>query len=141
MSEIKFSDFFLVNESQRNFAKICSLKESIFWFIFSLQLKSDTQEAILRVRGDRNFGNSRYETAIAMFMTQHPNGDLRKSQRRPAGCAPHKRPKRKKSVVPESVSISDSDSSDSLADEVVVNISDISSDSDIWTPSDEDKDD
>ena len=141
MVEIKFNDFFLVNESQRNFAKICSLKESIFWFIFSLQLKNDTQEAILRVRGDRNFGNSRYETAIAMFMTQHPNGDLRKSQRRPAGCAPHKRPKRKKSVVPEYVSISDSDSSDSLADEVVVNLSDISSDSDIWTPSDEDKDD
>ena len=140
MSEIKFNDFFLVNESQRNFAKICSLKESIFWFIFSLQLKNDTQEAILRVRGDRNFGNSRYERAIAMFMTQHPNGDLRKSQRRPAGCTPHKRPKRKKSVVPESVSISDSDSSDSLADEVVVNLSDISSDSDIWTP-DEDKDD
>ena len=141
MSEIKFDDFFLVNESQRNFAKICSLKESIFWFIFSLQLKNDTQEAILRVRGDRNFGNSCYERAIAMFMTQHPNGDLRKSQRRPAGCAPHKRPKRKKSVVPESVSISDSDSSDSLADEVVVNLSDISSDSDIWTFSDEDKDD
>ena len=141
MSEIKFDDFFLVNESQRNFAKICSLKESIFWFIFSLQLKNDTQEAILRVRGDRNFGNSRYERAIAMFMTQHPNGDLRKSQRRPAGCAPHKRPKRKKSVVPESVLISDSDSSDSLADEVVVNLSDISSDSDIWTSSDEDKDD
>ena len=141
MVEIKFNDFFLVNESQRNFAKICSLKESIFWFIFSLQLKSHTQEAILRVRGDRNFGNSRYERAIAMFMTQHPNGDLRKSQRRPAGCAPHKRPKRKKSVVPESVSISDSDSSDSPADEVVVNLSDISSDSDIWTSSDEDKDD
>ena len=141
MSEIKFDDFFLVNELQKNFAKISSLKEPIFWFIFSLQLKNDTQEAILRVRGDRNFGNSRYERAIAMFMTQHPNGDLRKSQRRPAGCTPHKRPKRKKSVVPESVSISDSDSSDSLADEVVVNLSDISSDSDIWTFSDEDKDD
>ena len=141
MSEIKFDDFFLVNESQRNFAKICSLKESIFWFIFSLQLKNDTQEAILHVRGDRNFGNSRYKRAIAMFMTQHPNGDLRKSQRRPAGCAPHKRPKWKKSVVPESVLISDSDSSDSLADEVVVNLSDISSDNDIWTSSDEDKDD
>ena len=141
MSEIKFDDFFLVNELQKNFAKISSLKEPIFWFIFSLQLKNDTQEAILRVRGGRNFGNSRYERAIAMFMTQNTNGGLRKSQRRPAGCAPHKKPKRKKSVVPESVSISDSDSSDSLADEVVVNLSDISSDSDIWTFSDEDKDD
>ena len=140
MSEIKFDDFFLVNESQRNFAKICSLKESIFWFIFSLQLKNDTKEAILRVHGDRNFGNLRYERAIAIFMTQHPNGYLRKSQRCPAGCAPHKRPKRKRGVVPESISISDSDSSDSLADEVVINLSDISSDSDIWT-SDEDKDD
>ena len=104
-------------------------------------MKSDTKEAILRVHGDRNFGNLRYERAIAIFMTQHPNGDLRKPQSCPAGCAPHKRPKRKKSVVPESVSISDSDSSDSPADEVVVNLSDISSDSDIWTSSDEDKDD
>ena len=69
MSEIKFDDFFLVNELQRNFVKICSLKESIFLFIFSLQLKNDTQEPILRVRGDRNFENSRYERAIAMLMT------------------------------------------------------------------------
>ena len=141
MSEIKFDDFFIINEWQRNFAKICSLKESIFWFIFSLQLKNNTQEAILRVCGDQNFGNSRYEKAIVMFMTQHPNRDVRKSQRHPAGCVPHKRPKRKKSVVPESVLISDSDSSNSLADEVILNLSDISSDSDIWTSSDEDKDD
>ena len=134
MTEIKFDDFFLVNESQRNFAKIFSLKESIFWFIFSLQLKNNTQEAILCVCRDRNFGN-------LLFMTQHPNGDLRKSQRHPAECAPHKRPKTKKSMVSESVLISDSDSSDSLADEVTVNLSDISNDSDIWTSSDEDKDD
>ena len=113
------------------------MNESMCCFNFSLQLKNATQEAILRVRGDRNFENSRYKRAVQMFMTEYPNGDLRKSQRRPAGNAPHKRPKRNKNVIPEEHISIGSDSDDSVNNDLAVNLSDISSDGDAWTSSDE----
>ena len=93
-----------------DFLPITFLRPYIFSrrLISSLRLKNDTQEAILRVRGDRNFKESRYDRAINTFMAQYPSGDLRKSNRRPGGCAPHKRPKRKKKSAPNVVSLSDS---------------------------------
>ena len=102
-------------------------------------MKNDTQEAILRVRGDRNFKESRYNGAINTFMAQYPNGDLRKSNRSPRGCAPHKRPKRKKKSTPNVVSLSDSDSEGQLSEkEENINLSGVSSDSD-WTSDDDDE--
>ena len=102
-------------------------------------MKNDTQEAILRVRGDRNFKESRYNGAINTFMAQYSNGDLRKSNRRPGGCAPHKRPKRKKKSTPNVVSLSDSDSEGQLSEkEENINLSGVSSDSD-WTSDDDDE--
>ena len=59
---------------------------------------------------DRNFKESGYDGAINTFMAQYPNRGLRKSNRRPGGCAPHRRPKRKKKSAPNVVSLSDSDS-------------------------------
>ena len=102
-------------------------------------MKNDTQEAILCVRGDRNFKESRYDGANNTFMAQYPNGDLRKSNRRSRGCAPQKRPKRKKKSTPNVVSLSDSDSEGQLSEEEKnINLSDVSSDSD-WTSDDDDE--
>ena len=85
--------------------------------IFSLQLKNDMQEGILRVRGDQNFKESHYDGVMNTFMAQYPKGDLRKSNRHPGGCALHKRPKRKKKSAPNVVSLIDSDSEGQLSEE------------------------
>ena len=96
------------------------------------------QETILHVRCDRNFKESRYDGAINTFMVQYPNGDFRKSNRHPGGCAPHRRPKRKKKSTSNVVSLSDSDSEGQLSEEEKnINLSDVSSDSD-WTSDDDD---
>ena len=75
------------------------------------------QEAIFRVRGDQNFKESCYNGAINTFMAQYPNRDLRMSNRHPGGCAPHKRPKRKKKSAQNVVSLSDSNSEGQLSEE------------------------
>ena len=79
-------------------------------------MKNDTQEAIFRVGGDRHFKESRYNGAINTFMVEYPNGDLRKSNRHPGGCARHKRPKRKKKSIPNFVSLSDNDREGQLSE-------------------------
>ena len=89
--------------------------------------------AILRVHGGRNFKESRYDEAINTFLAQYPNKNLRKSKRHPGGCAPHKRPMRKKKSAPNAVSLSDNDSERQLSeDEKNIDLSHVSSDSD-WT--------
>ena len=66
-------------------------------------------------------------------MAQYPNRDLRKSNRHPEGCAPHRKPKRKRNVI----SLSDSDSKGQLSEEEKnINLSDVSTDSD-WTSDDD----
>ena len=39
---------------------------------FRLALKNDTQEAILRVRSDKDFSERRYDRAVNMFMIEFP---------------------------------------------------------------------
>ena len=97
------------------------------------------KEVILCVCGDQDFKESPYNGAINTFMAQYPNRDLRKSNRHPGGCAPHKRPKRKKIYEPNVVSLSDSNSEGQLSEEQkCINLSDESSDSD-WTSDDDDE--
>ena len=122
-----------------DFLPITFLRSYIFSprLISSLRLKNDLQQVILRVLGDQNFKESRYDWAINTFMAQYPNGVLRKSNRRPGGCAPHRRPKRKKKSAPNVVSLSDSDSEGQLSEEDKnINLSDVSSDCD-WTSDDD----
>ena len=104
-------------------------------------MKNDTQEAILRVRGHRDFKKSRDDGVINTFMAQYPKGDLRKSNRHPGGCEPHKRPNRKKKSTPNVVSLSDRDSEGQLSEEEKnINLSAVSTDSD-WTSDDDNDDD
>ena len=83
-----------------DFLPITFMRSCIFspHLISSFQLKNDTQEVILCVLGDQNLKELCYVGARNTFMAQYSNGDLRKSNRHPGGCAPHKRPKRKKNL-------------------------------------------
>ena len=115
-----------------DFLPITFLRSYIFspCLISSLQLKNDMQEAILCVCGDQNFKESCYDEAVNTFIAQYPNKDLRKSNRYPTVCAPHKSPKRKKKSAPNVVSLSNSNSEGQLSEEEKnINLSDVSSDS------------
>jgi hypothetical protein len=115
--------------------------------VFRLALKSDTQEAILRVRNDNDFSERRYDRAVNMFMTEFPNGDIMQGKRRLAGYKPHKK-KRTRKKSPKLVPLTDSDTDDTDYDssserhviedeeeemESSINLSDISSDDVEWT--------
>ena len=80
-----------------------------FEFLVScrLSLKNDSQAAVFRVRNDRNYKPEHYDRAVDMFLTEFPNGDIRKHARRVDGYRPHKRLKRsrKKKSQPEIVSL------------------------------------
>ena len=89
-------------------------------------------EHILRLRSDQNYSSERYEHALELFLSKHPNGEIRKHPRRPDG---HKYPKGRKSAKADKTSFADAidilvDSSD---EEEIPNLSDISSDE--WTDS------
>ncbi|XP_057294742.1 uncharacterized protein LOC130623291 [Hydractinia symbiolongicarpus] len=108
-----------------------------------LSLKNESQEAILRVRGDRNFKPSRYDKAVTMFLNQYPNGEVRKRARRLDGHKFHRR-RRAKKVLPVIVPLSDDDGKSDDDDcnqnpqQELVNLSDISSDESQWSESDSD---
>ena len=107
-------------------------------------MKNDTQEAFLRVRGDNDFSEERYDRAVNMFLNEYPSGDIRLGKRRLAGYKPHKK-KRTKKKPSDLVLLSDSDNSDTEKveeeeeeeelDTSVANLSEISSDDDQWTSS------
>ena len=108
---------------------------SFLWRNFSKErqsLKNLSLEHILRLRSDQNYSSERYEHALELFLSKHPNGEIRKHPRRPDG---HKYPKGRKSAKADKTSFADAinilvDSSD---EEEVPNLSDISSDE--WTDS------
>ena len=53
------------------------------------RLNNSTLKDILRVRGDHNFSDKKYEKAIELFMTKKQDGREGKHTRQPAG---HKYP-------------------------------------------------
>ena len=61
---------------------------SFLWRIFSKERQSFKDEGLndlLRLRTDQNFDAGRYDHAINLFMTEHPNGEIRKHSRRVDG--------------------------------------------------------
>lgn len=128
--------------------KICKvLKLLIFSFynfshyFYRFKLQNDSQEAILRIRGDHNFEPSRYNRALEMFLTEYPNGDVRKGRRRLSGYKDHNRRSRKK-AMPVIVPLSDDESDVEVveATQVEISLSDISSDESAWSSSDSERD-
>ena len=102
-----------------------------FDFSFSLRLKNDTQEAVLRVRNDRNFDDDRYESPIDMFLHEYPNGDIREGKRRLDGYKPHhKKTKAKKKTSSQLLLSSDESEPNDIQ------LSEISSDEDDWSSTD-----
>ena len=79
---------------------------SFLWRVYTKErtrLNNSTLEDILRVRGDRDYSDEKYEKAIELFMTNNPDGTERKRTRRPAGHNyPSNRKTTKKSVREES---------------------------------------
>ena len=70
---------------------------SFLWCTFSKDcqsLKNDTLKDILRLRSDMNYKPSKYNHAIKLFLSEYPNGDVRKRGRRLDG---HNYPKKRKS--------------------------------------------
>lgn len=112
-------------------------KPALHLCYFRLSLNNASQEAILRVRNERDYNEKRYDRAIDLFLSEYPNGEVRNQARRLDGYRPHKRKSKKKArieVVPLSDSNSNSDSDDS-DDDSIVGLSDISSDESEWTES------
>ena len=53
---------------------------SFLWRVFSKDrqsFKNKGLENIIRLRCDRNFDDARYDHGITMFLTEHPNGEMR----------------------------------------------------------------
>ena len=66
------------------------------WHAFSKErqlLKNDTLEDILRLRSDMDYKPSKYDHAIELFLSEYPNGDVRKRGRHLDG---HNYPKNEK---------------------------------------------
>ena len=68
---------------------ICNAKServfSFLWHAFSKDcqsLKNDTLEGILCLRSDMDYKLSKYDHAIKLFLSEYPNGDVRKRRRR-----------------------------------------------------------
>ena len=71
---------------------------SFLWRLFCKErtsLSNDSLEMLLRMRNDSNFSKERYGNAVNKFLTEYPDGTLRKGKRRLAG---HKYPKNRKST-------------------------------------------
>ena len=71
---------------------------SFLWRVYTKeqkQLKNSTLEDILRVTGDHDFSDEKYEKAIELFMTKKQDSTERKCTRRPAG---HKYPSNRKTT-------------------------------------------
>ena len=69
---------------------------SFLWRAFSKErqlLKNDTLEDILRLRSDMDYKPSKYDHATELFLTEYPNGDVRKRGRHLDG---HNYPKNEK---------------------------------------------
>ena len=69
---------------------------SFLWRAFSKErqlLKNDTLEDILRLRSDMDYKPSKYDHAIELFLSEYPNGDVRKRGRHLDG---HNYPKNEK---------------------------------------------
>ena len=103
-------------ESERNF--------SFCWRVFNKErssLKNSTLESLLRLRSDRDFAEERYEHAINMFLTEYPNGQVRK---RPRHLDGHSYPSKRKAPSNRQgiVSLGDiTNRLDSLVTEIDVN--------------------
>ena len=70
---------------------------SFLWCAFSKErqlLKNDTLEDILRLRSDMDYKPSKYDHAIELFLSEYPNGDVRKRGRHLDG---HNYPEKQKS--------------------------------------------
>ena len=70
---------------------------SFLWHAFLKEhqlLKNDTLEDILRLRSDMDYKPSKYNHVIELFLSEYPNGDLRKRGRHLDG---HNYPKKWKS--------------------------------------------
>ena len=83
--------------------------ERVFSFLWDqldkkrLRLKNSTLETLLQVRGDDNFSPEKYDDAINMFLTSHPDGTLRKRPRHVDG---HNYPSKRKSTSSSSTMLS-----------------------------------
>ena len=82
------------------------------------QLSNQSMEAILRIR---NYGatlnDSAYEKAMEMFLTEYPNGDIRKGKRRVSGYEKGS-PRQKKEKIKRGLTLNlDTSSEDESEDE------------------------
>ena len=68
-----------------------SAMKPFFEFLVSCRffLKTDSQEAILCVRNDRNYKPDHYDWAIDMFQMEFPNVDIIKNAHQVDGYQPH----------------------------------------------------
>ena len=85
-------------ETERIFSFLCK--------IFSKErqsFKNDGLNDILRLRIDENFDCSRYDLATHLFLTEHPNGEVRKHTRHVDG---HEYPKKQQSIITNKASAS-----------------------------------
>ena len=62
------------------------------------RLGNDTLELILQLCNDKNFSSERYDHAIQLFLSQYPDGTVRKRKRRVDG---HTYPSERKKKVNE----------------------------------------
>ena len=108
---------------------------SFCWRVFNKEwssLKNSTLESLLRLRSDRDFAEERYEHAINIFLTEYPNGQVRKLPRHLDGHSyPSKRkaPSNRQGIVTNRLDslvteidvneISDSEWSDSSSDDEI----------------------
>ena len=120
---------------------------SFLWRVFSKDrqsFKNESLENVLRLRCDRDFSEGRYEHAVEMFLTEHPNGEIRKQPRRVDGHAYPNQRKRLRIEKPSIVSLLDEIASSDDEENAENTIEDIDADqisSDEWTSSDTDLED
>ena len=117
---------------------------SFKWRVFAKNqqsLKNQSLENVLILRNETDTSPKKYEDAIEMFLSVHPNGEVRKNPRRPDGYEPQNKKSRKSTkqisasrAIENLVSSSEEDESKNDKGRIppVEEISD-----DNWTSSDE----
>ena len=107
---------------------------SFLWRVFNKErqsLENKTLETILRLRCDDEYSPERYTHAIQLFLTEHPDGTLRKGERRVDGITPVPKKKHKNNdgvsvsiILDQLVSSSDDENIDCIEDIPLNTISD-----------------
>ena len=101
---------------------------SFLWRLYTkerLSLGNVTIEALLRLRGDKDFTAKKYDSAIDSFLSRHPDGKLRSAKRHVGG---HMYPRKRKSASLSASEPSLFEMNDILTKLTDINVEDISDD-------------